>query len=123
MLTSWISRLAPGFGYSATKNREDVLKEDIQFLGSLHLVASKPHEQRTANEIKRVAAIILDRNTKQTIRAFTPRLKLRLTMHASAELDHRLARSVDSKTRNAWETLRGELVEELKKFNSSPGIS
>ena len=122
-LISRISRYVPGFDYSATNNPEDALGEDIQFLGSLHLVASKSHEQRTVNEIKRVAAIILDHNTKQTISAFTSRLKSRLKMHTSAELDLRLAQSVDSKTCNAWNTLRGELVEELKRFNPSPGIS
>jgi hypothetical protein len=117
MLPSWVRRFVD---YSATRKPEDVLREDVQFLGSLHLAASKPHEQQTANEIKQTAARILGRRVKQTINAFISTLKSRLKRHATAELDHRLAQSIELKTNNTWNTLRGELAEELKKFNSSP---
>ena len=116
-------RYVPVFGYSVTKRAEDVLREDMQFLESLNLGASTPHEQRTVNEIKIIAAKILDRRAKQTINAFVNALKSRLKMRANAELDHRLARNVELKTNDAWNTLRRELVNELNKLNSSPGIS
>lgn len=116
-------RYVPGFGYSATKRAEDVLREDIQFLDSLHLDASPPHEQRTVNEIRIIAVKILDHRAKQSINAFISALKSRLKMRTNAELDHRLAQNLGLKTHNAWNTLCRELVNELNKFNSSPGIS
>jgi len=122
-LPSWVRRYVPGLDFSAIKNRKDILREDIQFIESLHSATSKPHEQRTANDIKQTAARILDRRAKETINAFISTLKSRLKMYTNAELDHRLAQSVQLKNHDAWNTLRTELVEELKKFNTSPEIS
>ena len=118
-----ILRYVPGFGYSATKRAEDVLSEDIQFLESLHSDASTQHEQRTVKEIKTNAAKILDRRAKQTINDFIYALKSRLKMRINAELDHRVAQNVELKKHEAWNTLRRELVDELNRFNDSPGIS
>ena len=123
MLPSWVSRLVPDLGYSATKKSEDVLREDTQFLASLHSAASRPHEQATTNEIKKIAVKILDRRAKLTINAFISTLKSKLEMHTNAELNYRLAKDFELKNHKAWNTLRAELVDELNKVNSSPGIS
>ena len=122
MLRSF-ARWVPGLGYSATRVATDVLREDIQFFESLHLAASRPNEQRIVNDIKEQAVRIFDRRAKRTINGFISALKSKLTMRSNAELDHRLAQNVELKTRDAWNTLRGELVDELSKTNSSPGIS
>lgn len=122
-LPSWVSRLVPDLGFSPIRKSKDVLREDIQFLASLHPSASRPHEQATVNEIKKIAVRILDRRATQTISAFISTLKSKFQMHTNAELDYTLAQDFELKNHNAWNTLRGELVDELNKFNSSPGVS
>ena len=123
MLRSLVSRWVPGLGYSATKEAADVLREDIQFFESLHLAASKSDEQWIVDDIKKHAVRIFDRRAKRTINDFISVLKSKLTMRTNVELNHRLAQNVELKTSNAWNTLRGELVDELSKSNSSPEIS
>jgi len=119
----WIKRRVSGWNRPATRNPEDILREDIQFIDSLHLATSKPHEQRTANDIKQTAARILDRRAKETINAFISTLKYRLKMYANEELDHSLTQNFELKNHDRWNILRIELVEELEKLNTSPGIS
>ena len=123
MLRSLVSRWVPGLGYPATREATDVLREDIRFFESLHLAASRPDEQRIVNDIKKQAVRIFDRRAKRTINGFISALNLKLTMRTNAELDHTLAQNVELKTHDAWNTLRGVLVDELSKSNSSPGIS
>jgi hypothetical protein len=111
-----------GGGASAPQNIQPLLQEDIQFLNSLQSVANGPDNQSIVDEIKQVAAEILDRRVGRTINTCVHTLESRIKSLAEMELDQRIRESDNRKIHDAWDTLRIKLTDELEKLNSVPSI-